>query len=125
MNMLRFTTGETQAILHRLEIGECIAEVFADTDGIEHLAPLVEARAREMAFQLSKTHNIESKGDCELDMEILVDCLDGSTWYEVHEGYGEASNQKLTAITNSLRSAAAKVEAFYNIPRGDINVVTW
>lgn len=125
MNMLRFTAGEVQAILHRLAIEECIADVFRDTDGMEHLAPLVEARAREMALQLCKTHNIESREDCELDREILVDCLDGSTWYAVHEGYGEANHQKLAAVATSLKSAAAKVEAFYNLPSGDINVVTW
>jgi hypothetical protein len=125
MKLLKFTKSEADAILHRLDIGEVIEECFYDTDGMEHLAPFVVTRAKELSAMISETGGVTIGLSSELDREILVDCLDGSTWYAVHEGYGEASSQKLASIVGALTGAAEKVEDFFGIPRGDINVVTW
>jgi hypothetical protein len=124
MKQMQFTEAQKQAILHRLDIGECIAEVFADTDGMGHLSVDAAARARAMAQELKATGIITSDSGCELDREILIDCIDGSTWYAVHEGYGEASNQKLAAIVNALAGSAAIIEVFYGLEPGVITVVT-
>lgn len=118
MAYLTFTPKARAAVLHRLEIHDCISEVFADTDGMEHLAGLVEARAIEMIKQLNEFGKVFSDPASELDMELLRECVEGSTWVGICEPY---SNEERQAKAH-LRVAAKIIEQFYCLEPGEIEV---
>ena len=119
--VIRLTKSQAAAVLHRLEIGDTIAEVFGDTDGMEHLMSGAFARAEEMAKELRRDGTITVDPGSELDEAILTDCIDGSTWCAIHE---DDSYQKRQAVANALYAAAACFEQAFGLEPGDISVVT-
>lgn len=108
-------------MLHRLDIGDTIAGVFADTDGMEHLADLVVDRAEAMGKELRATGCITADPDSELDEAILTDCIDGSVWMPQ---FDDESPQAKSAAYRAISGAARAIEVFFGIEPGDIDVPT-
>lgn len=120
---IAFTPAERDFLLHRMDT-DCIEQVFADTDGMELLALGCQARCNQLADQLRKTDTVFINPANEQDEAILTDCVDGSTWFAVQEGHGDASRQKLVAIERAMTSAAKKIEQAFGLPSNSINIVT-
>ena len=116
---ITFTPAEREAVAHRLGVAENIAEVFLDTDGLEHLAPIAEDRARALCLEIERTGAVTVDGDSELDREIMVEALAGSTYAA---GFIDESPQKQAAIRRALESASAKIEAAFGLDPGEIDV---
>ena len=116
---ITFTPTEREAVEHRLGIAESIVEVFLDTDGLEHLAPLAEDRARALCLELERTGVVTVDPESELDREIMVETLAGSTYAA---GFIDESPQKIAAVRRALESAAAKIEAAFGLDQDEIDV---
>lgn len=108
MTTIRFTAKEAEALLHRLCCFDCLEGVFADSDELEHLAPDVDARARQLSDELERTGGVTVDPASELDRELLIECLEGSTWVAVHDLPG-ASPQSVSAAERTLRRLADKI----------------
>lgn len=113
--LINFTKGEAAALLHRLEAGT-LAEVLTDDPEYAHSADAIEERCTNFAAQLKSRapfvclHNV---GDPlrDLDLDILGDCIEGSTWVAVND---TGSHQAGTAAYYTLKRAAAKICAAFD-----------
>lgn len=125
MPVITFTPAEQAALLHRLECADVFPDVFADTDGMEHLARFADSEAADLARQITNyghaiiddtawpmRHN-------EARRAVLIEAIEGSTWIAVHDN-NETSIQKLTAAHRTLASLARKVEAALGMDAGSI-----
>jgi hypothetical protein len=121
MNII-FTPSQCAAIKHRLAVPDCLEDVFADTDGLEHLAPQVQARANEMMDELMKGRSIETLPDSELDREILRETIEGSTYAACCDDGSEEGKAEERRARSALKFAARAIENYYNLPAGDIEV---
>lgn len=117
--LLIFTPSQVRALLHRLDLGDVFAEVFADTDGLEHLAGDAEARARSMSRELTFGGTLVSDPSSELDREILCECIAGSTWFAVHDN-ADTSPQARASAARALSGAAAQISVFYGCEPPDV-----
>jgi hypothetical protein len=118
---IKLTPHERNAIVHRLGLGANIAEVFADSDEMMHLAAEAEERADELCVGLEKTGTLTINGT-ELDAEIVREAIEGSTWNGVHADEGEVTPQRRTAARRALESAAQKIEAALGLEAGDFRI---
>lgn len=116
---ITLTPAEREAVAHRLGLAENIAEVFADTEELEHLAPVAEDRARELCLELERTGAVTVDPESELDREIMVETLAGSTYAA---GFVDDSPQKQAAIRRALESAAEKIEVAFGLDPDEIEV---
>lgn len=121
---INFTPGEARALLHRLESWDCICEVFADTEGLEHLASDAAGRTSELARELQATGAVTVDADSELDREILVEAIEGSTWPAIHDPEGNTDNtrQAHTAAVRCLASARDRIAATFGMAPSDIDL---
>lgn len=125
MPAIHFTPAECAALLHRLEIPDVIAEVFADTDHLQHVADLARPMAEELARQIESSASVTLEDPLnplphhEARREVLIESIEGSTWVAVHDN-NETSPQKLAAARRALESAARKVEEALGLPDGSI-----
>lgn len=120
MNTIRLTTGQACAILHRLEVADCIRNVFDDTDHLYHLADPVEACARELASMLLVRPlfpRLEVDPDDEVTREVLREAIEGSTWIAVALS---ESPQAAGIAARQLREAARKLEIGLGLPAHEI-----
>lgn len=108
MKQIQFTPKEAEALMHRLGCFDCLEEVFADSDELEHLTPQVDARARQLSDEIQRTGGVTVDPASELDRELLIECLEGSTWVAVHDFPG-ASPQSVAAAERTLRRLADKI----------------
>lgn len=121
MKTITFTKAQAAAVLHRMECGDCIAEVFNDTDHLMHMADAVEARAFVLATELTATGCVTIDPTSELDTALMLETIEGSTWVAVHDNT-EVSRQALSASEQTLKTAAATIECAFDLPAGSIEV---
>lgn len=125
MPTIKFTPAECAALLHRLEIPDVFAEVFADTDHLQHMADLAIPIAEDLARQLTNYGHVtmgdplSQQPNDEARREVLIESIEGSTWVAVHDN-NETSQQKMAAARRALESAARKVEAALGMTAGSI-----
>jgi hypothetical protein len=119
--IIEFTKAQADAVSHRLDLFDIFAQVFADTDGMEHLAGAADERAREMSVELYLTGAVTVDPGSELDEAILSDCIDGSTWVAVHDTTG-ADPRSVAGAIKSLTNAARKIEVAFGLPAGELSV---
>lgn len=114
---IEFTAGQRDALLWRLELGDCIAEVFADTQGLEHLSALAEERSRVLCRQLESQRSLDASDD-ELDREILCEAIAGSTYLAAHDPDSDTANtpQKFAAAKRCLNGAWERIAKAYSLP---------
>lgn len=127
--LINFTKGEALALLHRLEADGCIADALEDEGTARDT---VEDRCNEFARDL-KTREpfvcVHPEGEPlrELDLAILTDAVEGSTWVAAHDPRDDTRNtpQGKTAAGATLKRAALKIckafgqPPFYiDVPRG-------
>ena len=74
------TKSHRDIILHRLSCADCISEVFADTDGLEHLAEPAYSECVELGNQLWMKNYLEIDPNSELHREIIKEVIEGNTW---------------------------------------------
>lgn len=134
MITLAFTAKEADFLLHRLTIADAMAEcLIADADEDEPMldaqVTLIEHRIDEVAHELSTrityvnrytTHYVDVDPASELDEAILVDAVEGSTWYGSMEG---ATPVERAAAYRVMERAAAKIAAAFDLDR--LNVPTY
>ena len=112
MIAIDFTPHEAEALRHRVEVADCIVQVFADTDGLDHYTEAdVDHACARLALQL---HNgkVRAPDDDKLLEEVLVELVEGSTWNACHDCV-EVSTQRRTAAARALQSAANKIARAY------------
>lgn len=116
---IQFTALEVEALRHRLDIGEVIAQVFADTDGLDHYAAHdVEVCADVLSALIDPRFPLEVDTLDPLDRLVLVEAIEGSTWNAVHDT-ADVSPQKREAARRALQSAADKLRGAFGV---DIDV---
>lgn len=118
---ITFTKAQAQAILHRLECGDLIAQVFADSDGLEKFSAEAESRAEVLEKQLRESGCVDVCG--ELDEEILSECIAGSTYVAIHMD-GMYSTPQSRCAREALCRVARKIEAAFNLPHNSIETPT-
>lgn len=118
---IQFTANQAAALLHRLELAEVFADVFSDTEGMEHLAGGAEETANNLARQLINNGCVTIETTSEQDREVLIEAIAGSTWVAVHDT-ADVSRQKQAAVRRSLQSAAATIEATFRLDAGHIAI---
>ena len=103
----KLTDRQELALLHRLELVDCLAEVLSDdSEGpAKWTSATVEAAAWRLLAYLKKNHELPHGGVSELEKAILVDCVEGSTWVA---GVTDLPQHRAGAI-RTLRSLAEKM----------------
>lgn len=119
MKTIKFTPAQAACMLHRLECFDCLEQVFGDTEGLEHLAPLVWDQAESFTRQLINNRCITFDPASELDFELLKEAIEGNTWLAVHESDG-VSRQALTAARCAIKQCAAIIEQAMGWPEGEV-----
>lgn len=114
---IQFTRGEARAVQHRLDLWDSFEEVFADTEGLEHLAPKAAERAKDLSWQL-QTQGYVDVTDSDLDREIMLEAIEGSTWPAVHNG---KSPQAYLGAVRCLYNAAQRIADVYGLDLADIS----
>lgn len=124
MKTLKFTNAESLALLHRLSAWDCICEVFADTDDMEHLSEPAAGRTQELHDQLAASRTVVVDETSELDRQILTEAIEGSTWVAIHDPLNDTNNshQKMTAAYYALVHAAKKIASAFGFDPHDIEV---
>lgn len=124
MKTIKFTNSEALALLHRLSLWDCFGIVFADTDGMEHLAEGARGCAKELHDQVEKYRQVTVDETSEMHREVMVEAVEGSTWVSVNDPYNDTNNthQKATAAYYALVHAAAKIETAFGLDRYEIEV---
>ena len=123
--IIKFSKPEAEAVLHRLECFDCIAEVFADTEGLTHLADGAALRASELSSNLSTFHQIEVDEKSQLDVELLSEAIDGSTYVAATRSFCPVDVNRDRAVRmaeRTLQAAAHKIEAALGFDRGHLTV---
>jgi hypothetical protein len=122
LRTIHLTAGEARAILHRLESWDCLRDVFADTDGLEHLAEPTPDRAEYMARELRNNGYVHVDPASELDREILVECVEGSTWPAIHHPDNDTNNtrQAHAGACRCLHGAKLKIADAFGLDPHDI-----
>lgn len=125
MNTVRieFTAGQRAALLWRLEQGDLIAEVFADTGDLEDLSPAAEARADELAHQLTTQGYIDARMDS-MDREILCEAVAGTTYLSSYDPRNNTGNtpQGLAAARRVLAAAWERIALAYGLSLDEIEL---
>jgi hypothetical protein len=124
MKTIKFTNGEAVALLHRMESWDCFVQVFADTDGLEHLADLAPERCEFFARSLLQGRTVLVDEASEVDREVLKEAIEGSTWVAVNDPDNDTgnTNQRMTGAYYALVHAAKKIADAFGIPKEDIEV---
>lgn len=111
--IIDFTPGEARALLHRLESGTI-------GDAIDN--PEAELRCAAMAVTLKSRQPFVclyeggiAQARRELDLAILEDCIEGSTWVAVHDT-GDHTPQATSAAYRCLQRAANKIARAFDKP---------
>jgi hypothetical protein len=110
--LIKFTDQEISILLHRFTIPECIAEALTDhADDEEPIVNFpteyVQRRAEAMSDELTQKRQLVIITD--LDREILVDAIEGSTLgYIIMESDDFTMEEKRKKI-RTLRSIEKKV----------------
>lgn len=113
---IEFTAGQRAALMWRLEQGDCIAEVFADTEGLEHLSGAAEARADDLARQLV-THGVIVAHADALDREILCEAIAGTSYLAAFDPANNTDNtpQGFSAAKRNLSGAWKRIADAYGL----------
>lgn len=119
---ITLTIAQREALMHRLELGDCIAEVFQDTEYLTHFSG-VEDRAREMVKSVY-AYGYLLVHDCELDKAILTECIEGSTYLAMFDPMNHTKNtaKGLKAAERVLKNLRKKIADALNIPETDIQL---
>lgn len=114
MHLLHFTPHEAEALRHRLDAADCIADVFADTEDLAYMSrELVEETARRLSIMIGQPLQVDPHDP--LTREILMEAVEGSTWNGVHDS-DEVSPQRRAAARRALQSAADKIAQAFGVP---------
>lgn len=108
---IMFTRGEARALLHRLEVWDCIADALDN--------PAAGERAEEMERELRNCGYLHVDTDSALDLDVLTDCIESSTWPAIHDPDGHTDNtrQAHAGAVRCLHGAMLKVaQAFGKSP---------
>ncbi|WP_087864420.1 hypothetical protein [Comamonas thiooxydans] len=118
---IEFSPAQRAALLWRLQQGDLIAEVFADTSDLEHLQELAAARADDLQRQLVTHGHLVVNAD-ELDREILSEAIAGSTYLSAFDPANNTDNtpQGLAAAKRSLAGAWTRIAQAYTLSLDDI-----
>lgn len=124
MKTIKFTAREVEAVLHRLALWDAMHEVFADTEGLEHLADAVVDRSQEFCQQLKHGRTLLVDETSELDQELMVEVIEGSTWVAIHDPRNDTNNtpQGYTAAYRTLCHIADKVSLAFDILVSEIDI---
>lgn len=122
---VQFTEREAEALLHRLELADCIEQVFADTPDLEDLAPRVEDRAHALRSQLEGSKAVTVNPDDRLDRELMTEAIEGSTWIAC-VSYAPKQDQKRLYAQHEkiLRSAAKRIQVAFGMAVGP-SIPSW
>lgn len=124
--LLHFTYQQCQFILHRLDQYDLFSQVFADTPGYENLADICEDRVKELAKELDGCYSggayLNVDLDSELDKEILIEALEGNTYYAVCENSATSQHQ-LNAVAKVMHNTAKKIEEAFGLEQGSIQLM--
>ena len=125
--IIKLTDNEWAILEHRLDIHECIAEVYSDTMYCEaedrgqkmtdeqHKALYNDADAagRRLNNDIRNTRQIETDALTNIDKFILADCLDGSTILcDLDDAVWDGELTKGKAL--ALRKAGHSLERKFN-----------
>lgn len=109
---LKFTADQWALIVDRLEVGECIADAMTDREDDEPTPDreTIIEKARMMALKGAEVTLAD-----ELDLEIFVDAIDGSTMPAKlldQREYGEPNEaEEATRLLKQRRPIEAKLAA--------------
>ena len=82
---MKLSKIETEALLDRLELGDCISQALTDycegeTPAVSESLEEVWARCDQLATLIRSSRSIPVELT-ELDRSILSECVEGSTWH--------------------------------------------
>ena len=115
--LMGLTRSEWDALYDRLTLGDCLAQVFEerhDMTAVEAAADLLSDGRYLLALE---RHGLEIVRD------IIVDCVEGSTWVAVCSYIDDPAKQRRTENRRSdvLRALARKIAAHYGLKRIDLS----
>lgn len=103
MNTVRLSKIEADAIIHRLEVPDCIADALEgdfDAEAISDAAETLLKRAESGSVWC----------DTVVEREVLIDSVEGSTW--VACAYGDATPDEMRKIMRVAKSVEKKLERY-------------
>ena len=106
---IKLTDAQREIISHRLEVGDAIADCFIAEQKPKWDSVEIMEAAEQMLSELEETG--ELRVETELQREIAIDCMNGSTYYAVAEGWGDASVLELGRIERSMDAIKRKYSA--------------
>lgn len=109
---IRFTPRQWEFVSHRLTSG-VIPEVFADTDHLDY--PEDEVRESVDRLLASGDQSRKIKVTDELDIEVLVECLQDSVWID-YQSFDDRDRGPLQRVKDN---ATERVEDALGIIVGD------
>lgn len=121
MKTVCFPKAQAAAILHRMDCGDCLAEVFADSDHLMHMADYVEDRARVLSAELTATGCVTIDPASDIDEALMIEAIEGSTWIAAFDRV-EVSRQALAAARRTLQGAAFLIQTAFGLPDNSIEV---
>jgi hypothetical protein len=117
MEKIIITPGEWKLIEHRLELTDCLAETMRDTYDWDEKD--CEAKARELLRACEKQFAANNRIELDLGamdevtVEILKDCMDGTTYFaDVEDAVALRNITRGTAL--AMERAAQSLEAKFS-----------
>lgn len=114
--LVNFTKGEAAALLHRLSsdaVADALAENPRDALAIDaRCAEFIETLGTSCPFVVLR-HDPHGRAQ---DLDILTDCVEGSTWVAVHTS-PTAARQALKRAALKICAAFDKSPYFIEVPR--------
>lgn len=115
--VVTFSPEQREALVHRLELYDCFGEILVFTlPGVAD--DIIEAAARGLYQALSSDPQILLNSDNEIEKEVLVEAIEGSTWVAA---VSDDAPKRAGAI-RTLENAAKKIEEAYGLREGYIEV---
>ncbi len=102
---MRLTKLETEILLHRLEVPDCLAEALdEDPDEVALICCQLRTAVSDLEAHFAEDRSIHPF----LARAILADCVEGSTFVATMES-GMESSRKISAAVRAMESLAVKV----------------
>lgn len=116
---LTLTKAQKEILLHRLTLADCLAEVLSSSEIPEGTSdaefdtrvavryPILEDKAQRLCAYV-ETHSALPANLDEDERNIIVDCIEGSTWF-ANEGFDEHTPLWWASQRRAIEVLASKI----------------
>lgn len=116
MQFLNFTPTERELLMHRLDVGDCLADALTDKAEGDPAAPWtweeVDARAGWLGEFVRRTGGVTVDALTDLDRAILKDAVEGNTALcdlEVATDLGDVTKGRAATLRKAARTIVEKL----------------